>query len=56
MTKLDEVTRIYQTTNLNEVNDYLGKGYRIIKIFSTKKTKGIEEVIEPCYILGLMKE
>jgi len=51
--KLESVTKIKQSYNEEEINELLAKGYRIIKIFSTKiQTQEIEEV-KPCYILGL---
>ena len=55
--KLDEVTKVAQVTNVNEVNELLAKGYRIIKIFSTKTNdeQGLE-TIKPTYIVGLRKE
>lgn len=54
--KTDEITKIKQTSNQEEVNEYLAKGYKIIKIFSTKTTVDSVEVVEPTYILGLKKE
>ena len=51
--KLDEVTAVYQTSDMKEVNEHLAKGYRIIKIISSKKVEGCEEVVQPCYVLAL---
>jgi len=53
--KLDEVTAIHQTTDPKEVNMYLAKGYRIIKMISSKQTVGLEEIVQPCYVLGISK-
>ena len=53
--KLDEVTQLKQTYDEVEVNELLAKGFKIIKIFSTKvKNEDFDEV-KPCYILGLKK-
>lgn len=54
--KLDEVTKIKQTTEECDVNEFLAKGYRIIKIFSTKVTSDGQEFVQPAYILGLKEE
>lgn len=54
--KLDEIGKIYQSTNTEEVNEYLGKGYLIIKIFSTKTSNNEVEQVLPMYVLGLVKE
>jgi len=51
--KLDEVTKIKQTSDENVVNDFLSRGYRIIKIFSTKTTVDGQEFVNPVHILGL---
>ena len=54
--KLEDVSKLEQTNETNKVNELLAKGYKIIKVFSTKQNKeGVEE-IRPCYILGLGKE
>lgn len=55
--KTDEVTKIKQTNDEQEVNDYLARGYRILKILSSRISNqfGGEE-IRPVYILGLGKE
>tara|TARA_Y100000296_G_scaffold76833_1_gene97829 strand:- start:1485 stop:1655 length:171 start_codon:yes stop_codon:yes gene_type:complete len=54
--KLNEITSIRQTSTEKEVNEYLAKGYRIIKIFSTKVTTDSGEFVQPTYVLGLGKE
>jgi len=51
--KLDEITKIKETKNENEVNELLAKGYRIVKIFNSRSTTSDGEEIHPIYILGL---
>lgn len=53
--KLDEINKIKQTTEESVVNEFLAKGYRIIKIFSTKVTFDGGETVQPSYVLGLGK-
>jgi len=54
--KLDEINKIEQTHNKDEVNELLAKGYKIVKIFSTKIKNDDFDEIKPCYILGLKKD
>jgi len=54
--KLEGITKIKQTSTESEVNEYLAKGYRIFKVFSTKITTDQGEFVQPTYILGLGKE
>jgi len=54
--KLNEVVKVEQTADKGEVNDLLAKGYRILKIFSTKVTTDAGEFVQPCYVLGLKQE
>ena len=54
--KLDQLTKIKQTPNENIVNEYLAKGYKIIKIFSGKTTIDNQEFVQPIYVLGLVRE
>lgn len=54
--KLEEVTKIKETTDQNEVNEFLAKGYKILKIISSKTSTPLGEEIRPIYILGLKKE
>lgn len=54
--KLDEITHIKQTKDEKEVNEYLGKGYRIIKILSTKNSSEFGDEVQPTYILGVFRE
>lgn len=57
--KLDEITKIKQTTDEAEVNEYLSRGYKIVKIFSTKiksSEDDREAEVKPSYVLGLSKE
>ncbi len=54
--KMDEVNKVEQTYDQNKVNELLAKGYKIMKIFSTKQSVEDSEEVKPCYILGLGKE
>jgi len=54
--KLNECVKIKQTNNQEEVNEYLLKGYKILKIFSHKTKNDEYDEVRPVYILGLMKE
>ena len=55
--KLEEIK---QTTSQEEVNEYLAKGFQIIKVFSTKNAFGLNsngvDVIQPTYVLALRKK
>lgn len=53
--KLDEVTQVKTLKVETEVNEYLSKGYRIIKILSTKTSTDFSDEIQPVFILGLVK-
>ena len=54
--KLDEITKIKNLTDENEVNEYLAKGYVIIKILSTKNSSDFGDEIKPTFILGLLRK
>ncbi len=54
--KVEEVIKIKQTTDEAIVNDHLLKGFKIIKILSTKTTSDMGDEIKPTYIMGLNKE
>ena len=54
--KLDEVTQVKTLKVETEVNEYLSKGYRIIKILSTKTSTDFSDEIQPVFILGLIKQ
>lgn len=54
--KLEEINKIKQTYDAREVNELLARGYRIIKIFSTKQKTEDSDEVKPCYILGLQIE
>lgn len=54
--KLDEITKIKNLTNEDEVNEYLAKGYVIIKILSTKNSSDFGDEIKPTFILGLLRK
>jgi len=55
--KTDEVARVKTTHNENEVNEYLARGYTLIKVLSSR-LKGIDgaEEVKPIFVLGLGKE
>ncbi len=53
--KLEEVSKIKQTTNDEEVNTLLAQGYKLIKIFSSKVRINEYDEVKPCYILGISK-
>jgi len=54
--KLDEITNIKNLTEENEVNEFLAKGYKIVKILSTKNSSEMGDEIRPTFILGLVKK
>ncbi len=54
--KMDEVNKLEQTFSQDKVNELLAKGYKIMKIFSTKQSVEDSEEIKPCYIMGLGKQ
>jgi len=56
MVKIDEITKIKNLTEESLVNEYLAKGYRIIKIFSTKTSTEFGDEVKPTFVLGLSKE
>lgn len=54
--KIDDVTKIKNLTDEKEINEYLAKGYKIIKIFSMKISNEFGEEVKPVFVLGLAKE
>ena len=50
--KLEEVSELKQTTEIDKVNELLKKGYKLIKILSTRTHNGDYDVVMPTYILG----
>lgn len=54
--KIDEVKKIKTLTEESEINEFLSRGYKIIKIFSTKRSTEMGETVEPTFILGIGKE
>lgn len=52
---LNEISKIKQTSDQKEVNEYLDKGYRIIKIISGKIPMNQGDMIQPVYIMGLIE-
>ena len=54
--KIDEVTKIKNLTDEKEINEYLAKGYKIIKIFSMKCSNEFGEEVKPVFVLGLGRE
>lgn len=54
--KMDEITQLNETTSMEKANEFLAKGYRIIKILSTKIVDiNGNEIIRPVYILACKK-
>ena len=53
---LEEIREIKQTTEEDVVNEYLKKGYKLIKILSGKIVIDNHELIQPIYILGIGEE
>lgn len=54
--KLEDITQIKTSKDEPEVNQFLSKGFKIIKILSTKKASDFGDEITPIFILGLIKE
>lgn len=54
--KLEDVKNIKQTRNADEVNELLDRGYKLIKILSSKQSTGGTDEIAPIYIVALFKE
>ena len=53
--KLEEIKKVIQTTDVNEVNLNLKKDYEVIRIFNSRvKTQEIEQAM-PIYILATKK-
>lgn len=50
--KIEEIKEIRQTSEVTEVNELLKKGFRIIKILSTRVHNGEYDIVTPTYILG----
>jgi len=53
---LDEIKEIKQTTEDSVVNEYLKKGFKLIKIFSSTIMVDNHELKQPVYILALQDE
>ena len=51
----EKIQKIKQTYLEEEVNEYLAKGYHIIKILSSKTRLNDSDVVQPIFILGLSK-
>lgn len=50
--KLEEVSKVKILTSEEEINNYLSKGYKIIKVFSSKiHTDQVEQILAS-FILG----
>lgn len=54
--KIEEVRKVKNLMDETEINEYLSRGYHVIKIFSTKKITELGEEVQPMFILGLGKE
>jgi len=53
--RLDQIKQIKESTNEIEVNEYLNKGYFLIKILSSKSIAQEIEEVRPVYVLGTKK-
>jgi hypothetical protein len=56
MVRFEDITQVKITTSETEINELLSKGYRIIKILSSRSVVGDKEVMMPIFTLGLSKE
>ena len=53
---LENVRRIRETYDESEVNEYLSRGFRLVKILSSRKQVGGCEEVKPVYVLALFEE
>jgi hypothetical protein len=53
--RLDEITQIKESFNQDEVNSFLSKGFKLLKILSSKTISNEMDEIRPIYVLGLTK-
>lgn len=49
---LDKIKEIKESYSDKETNIFLRKGFKLLKILSTRKANNTFEEIKPCYILG----
>jgi hypothetical protein len=49
---LDKIKEIKESYSDKETNSFLRKGFKLLKILSTRKSNNTFEEIKPCYILG----
>jgi len=54
--KLDDVTKVKNCYADDETNEYLDKGYTLLRILSSKTVNDTGETVVPVYVLGLKKE
>lgn len=54
--QLSDVKLIKETYSDEEVNEFLGKGYELLKIISSRIASSDIDEIKPCYILGFRKK
>ena len=54
--KLEDITHIKQTKNEKEVNEYLSKEYKIVKILSSKVSTEFGDEVTPVFVLALFKK
>ena len=50
---LSDIRKVKESYSDSETNDYLDKGYELIKIISSRTATVESEEIKPCYVLGL---
>lgn len=51
--KLDNIKQVVQSSSVIEVNAFLARGFKILKVFSCKESTESSERIFPCYVLVL---
>ena len=50
---LSDIRKVKESYSDMETNEYLDKGYELIKIISSRTATIDMEEIKPCYVLGL---
>ena len=50
--KLQEVAKVKVFYDEDNTNIHLERGFRILKILSSKRVNGVGETVVPCFVLG----
>lgn len=53
--KLSDVKKLVEVYSADAANTYLGQGYEILKIISSRNMTPDLDEVRPCYVLGLKK-